>query len=494
VGASLSAAMKISEFNFGEYDARREFLRAEQYFMQTFISPVSFALNTLSNRNNYIIVGQKGSGKTACQLYLENQKAKKEGYLSGLISFYDDLTPEDYINFASTQRINLISTDQIERIETLYDFKEIWKRILFIRIAKLLEDNGFSNTYTKYCLSTTKGTNSIIDGIKKSLKVEVSIPIALLQAKIKFDPSVFGSNQEVSLLEFNQIAEQLFSSECKQHRMYFFVDELVISNLNTKSDEYKARLALVRDIVRTCCYLNDLCVREALDFHFICNLRPEIRTRLNDVDPEISKIMDGNDVFLSWDEESLLEIMTQKIVNGSPRLVVIDADKFLPKTITFGGRPVDFLSFFLNNSWYKPRDVIRFLKAYAKINPSDEVITESGVKRALNEYARISAVELFEQISVRYSPDVIEVLKTNINQRNYKNAGEIADSMKTKLNNIDTFKLVQELYDAGVIGNVDYVNGKRRYFWSHRQEEMLDWEMGVTIHPGLLNYFNIRHR
>ena len=69
--------MKVSEFNFGEYDARREFLRAEQYFMQTFISPISFPLNTLNNRNNYIIVGQKGSGKTACQLYLENEKAKK---------------------------------------------------------------------------------------------------------------------------------------------------------------------------------------------------------------------------------------------------------------------------------------------------------------------------------------------------------------------------------------------------------------------------------
>lgn len=118
--------MRLSEFNFGEYDARREFLRAEQYFLRTFIDPVSFRLNTLTNRRNYIIIGQKGAGKTACQLYLENEKAAKEGYLSGLISFYGDLTPDDYTDFAKTQRINLVSIDQIDRIETQYDFREVW--------------------------------------------------------------------------------------------------------------------------------------------------------------------------------------------------------------------------------------------------------------------------------------------------------------------------------------------------------------------------------
>lgn len=297
--------MKISEFNFGEYDARREFLRAEQYFLRTFIDPISFQLNTLSNRRNYIIIGQKGAGKTACQLYLETRKSQDEGFLSGLISFYGDLTPDDYTDFAKTQRINLLNIDQIKNIETQYDFKEVWKRILFVRVAKLLKDAGFENTFVSYCLGTIQGTNSIIDGIKKSLKVEISIPLTLLQTKINFDPSMLGDNHEVSLTEFNKIAEQLLISDCKQYRLYFFVDELVISNLNTKSDEYTARICLIRDIVRSCCYLNDFCVKHALDFHFICNLRPEIRTKLNDLDPEISKIMDGNDVLLNWDPDFL---------------------------------------------------------------------------------------------------------------------------------------------------------------------------------------------
>jgi hypothetical protein len=36
--------MTLSEFNFGEYDARREYLRAPAYFMKTFINPISFQL------------------------------------------------------------------------------------------------------------------------------------------------------------------------------------------------------------------------------------------------------------------------------------------------------------------------------------------------------------------------------------------------------------------------------------------------------------------
>lgn len=485
--------MKLSEFNFGEYDARREYLRTQSYFLQTFVDPISFTLNTLSNSKNYIIVGPKGAGKTACQLYLESEKSK-EGYLSGLISFYDDLTPDDYKEFAATQRINLVEVDPAAKIETLYDYKEVWKRILFIRLAKLLKAENFDNSYVHFCLSSIDGTNSIVDGIKKSLKVEIKLPISILETKIKFDPSKWDSSNQISISDFNQIAQQLLVTDCKQYRLYFFVDELVISNLNTRSDEYNARICLIRDMIRTCCNLNDFCVRNDLDMHFICNLRPEVRTKLNNVDPEISKIMDGNDVFLNWDQESLYEILAQKVVSGAPAGSEIDANEFFPDKITFGVRSLDFMSFLLTNSWFKPRDLIRFLKVYAKVNPGHTHITEEGTKASLNEYARISAVELFEQISVYYSPSVIDGIRSGIRRRRYENASELADALKPHIGNADAFRLVEQLYSVGIIGNVDRTNGRSNFFWSFRQEEHLDHEMNVIVHDGLLNYFNVRHR
>jgi hypothetical protein len=276
--------------------------------------------------------------------------------------------------------------------------------------------------------------------------------------------------------------------------MYFFVDELVISTLNTKTDEYKARIALIRDIVRTCCALNDYCVQNNLDFHFICSLRPEIRSRLNELDPKISKIMDGNDVLLVWDEHSLLEILTQKAVRGAPAGVEINPDTFLPHSIHFGAHQQEFVQFLLNNTWYKPKDIVRFLKVYAKINPNDEAITEEGIKRSLNEYARISAVEIFEQLSVRHSPETIAGIRTGIKQRNYSNGDDLIKALQPHIPETVGRTVLEELFEHGIIGNVDHVGSSRRYFWGHRQEEHFESDMGVTVHPGLLNFFNVRHR
>jgi hypothetical protein len=111
----------------------------------------------------------------------------------------------------------------------------------------------------------------------------------------------------------------------------------------------------------------------------------------------------------------------------------------------------------------------------------------------LNEYARISAVELFEQISVYYPLEVLEGIRSGIRSRRYDDAEALADALKPHID-ADPRKLIDQLYTVGIIGNVDSVSGQPRYFWSFRQEEHLDHEMGIIVHPGLLNYFNVRHR
>lgn len=483
----------LSQYNFGEYDARREFLRDQKFFIESFIDPMSFQINTLNGGKNFIIVGQKGAGKTACQLYLEKTKEQNEGYICDLLSFYDDLQAEDYRNFSKTQKINLLDMGNIKNIDLLYDYKEIWKRFIYLRIAKVLSNNGFDNLFISYCRSSSSGANNFIDGLKKSLKVEVKLPVMNLEAKVSFDPSVFNGN-ELSLANFNKIAEQLLISECMPYRLYFFIDELVISTYNTRSDEYKIRVALIRDIVRICCYFNDTCFRNNLDMHFICNLRPEIRTMLNSIDPEISKIMDGNDVFLSWDDDSLFNIMVNKIVNGAPKGSRPDADTFFPKTIKLGNHAQEYMKFILNQTWRKPRDIVRFLKSYAKINPRDRVITVEGTKNCLNEYARISAVEIFEQLSVDYSSSILESIRGGIRSKTYNNAAQLGDSLRLEMSDREIEKVLNRLYQVGVIGNIDKSHANSRYFFYHRQEENLDPDMEVTVHNGLWNFFNIRHR
>jgi hypothetical protein len=245
-----------------------------------------------------------------------------------------------------------------------------------------------------------------------------------------------------------------------------------------------------------CNNLNGFCLKESLDVHFICNLRPEVRNKLNEIDPELSKVMDGSDVVLNWDGDHIIRILKEKVRKGAPEGKTVDLDNFFPTTITFGGPPVPFERFLLNQTWHRPRDMVRFLKAYAKISPNDESITEDGTKRCLNEYARISAVELFEEISVRYSPNTIEGIRKSITTRRYENSDELAEALRANIAGISIPQLMTDLFDAGVIGNVDTnaTDGFARNFWSYRGEEGLDPSMQISVHWGLLNFFNVRHR
>jgi hypothetical protein len=50
----------LTDFNFGEYEARRELIRSEDYFFNTFQTPTSFSLNNIKASKDYIIIGKKG--------------------------------------------------------------------------------------------------------------------------------------------------------------------------------------------------------------------------------------------------------------------------------------------------------------------------------------------------------------------------------------------------------------------------------------------------
>ena len=139
--------------------------------------------------------------------------------------------------------------------------------------------------------------------------------------------------------------------------------------------------------------------------------------------------------------------------------------------------------------------MIRFLKAYAKINPNDEAITEAGIKSSLNEYARISAVELFEELSVRYSQTAIEGIRRSITTRRFSDEEALSDALKANVTGVPIAQLMADLFDVGVIGNLDEASdGTPRNFWSYRGEESLDPKMPIAVHWGVVNYFNIRHR
>jgi hypothetical protein len=493
----MSSILTVSEMNFGEYDAFNEDAADGDYFEKSFVTPFSFQMNTLRNDKNFIIVGKKGAGKTAAQLYFR-KKLERDGYITNFFSFFDGVSQDNYRNLAKTQKIDFlnINIDRIKNMHNYYDFRSIWERVFYIQLSACLENNQISNDFTRFVKSTvSKFFSGIMSDILKSFKIELKIPISSVSAKLSFDPSGLVNNNKLDIEDFNKIARSLLLSECRGNRVYMFVDELVFSKLDLQDDEVKVRSALIRDILRVSHEINrDLCSHK-IDIHFICTLRPEIRNFLNDMDAEISKIIDSKDVLLHWNSNDtenniLIDLLKKKIISGAGSS--IDIENFFDREINFGRHSQSVFKFMLNNSWHRPRDIVRFLKSYQKCNPSDKRFSQDGIKNSLNEYSRVSAKEIMDELSVNYDNSVILRIKQAIRNQRYEDIREFERAM-AGMPNVNIRQLCDDLFLSGVIGNFQEVSGKIRYFWSHRHEEYLSEDMSICVHPGLWNYFNIRH-
>lgn len=485
----------LSEHYFGDVEAIDEGKNHPEYFSSTFLMPTSIAISSLRNDRNFIIVGRKGSGKTALQFYFSGI-VEKSGYFTHFFSFYNDMKAKDYNSAVAAQRIDLLQLNNNRNIFLNYDFRDVWKRTLLIKIAETLRSKGLSSKFIQFMLDGKGRLSSIFEGLLKSSSVKLSANMVAISGEIGFDLGHLANN-EIPLSSLAEIGAKLLEENHRQHRMYLFVDELVFSKLDAHDDEVRVRAAMVRDIFRTARSLNNYFHQNGMDFHVICSVRPEIRDLINDLDAEIGKIFDGKTVDLNWemggeDDSLLYRLLKQKVIH-SRKGETIDFDPFMSTSITFSDREQGLEAFLRTNTWSRPRDIVQLLNSVAYKFPASSSIGEREIKGALNEYGRRSFVEILEEISVRHGALISRLLRENVKQARYESFSAFDSLVLAKFQGVSRESLLTDLFNYGVIGNFADGKGKnRRYYWAHRGEEFLSKDKGISIHPGLWNYFNIR--
>jgi hypothetical protein len=326
--------------------------------------------------------------------------------------------------------------------------------------------------------------------------VKISVEMQQISAEVGIDLSKFTGG-EAPIAAFNQTSRELFLKNMTDYRLYLFVDELVFSKLDAKDDEVRVRAAMVRDIFRTARDMNNFFVQNDIDFHIICSVRPEIRDLINDLDAEIGKVFDGKSVDLSWDmldegDSLLFRLFKLKVIHS--RLGYnLEYRTFVTDEIDFSssGR-LSLEGFLKTNTWSRPRDVVQLLNAIADKSPNSEKIGQEEVKKGLNEYGRRSFVEIVEEISVRHGSIIASTLRDSINEKSYRTYDAFEREVLGRFIGLDRSSLLSDLFQYGVIGNVDFKRSPPRYYWAHRGEEYFMKDRGVCVHKGLWNYFNIR--
>lgn len=491
--------LRFMDYNFGDYSGLREYKRNPEFFVRTFVEPEGLSLDQLSCRGNYLIVGHKGSGKSSCCLKIAHEKSY-EGFSSTFYSFSEEFDRSDVRDAVLTQSLNLsdISTKTLfDSIQDFYDFRELWIRKVLHSISSKLAASGQRSTFVEFSQSIDLAERSISQGIGRGL--QLSIPSDFWLKEVSQKLKAFREKKEMPLRDFNRVCLELFLQNHPDFKHFFFFDELNLNLADNRSDQYRVMLALVRDVVRAAATLNDLFAERRIDVSIVCCLRPEVRNRLISMDPELSKLIDSSSINLSWPwivrrDNPIVRLLELKIHYAGASEA--DLREIVPSRVRDmdSSGETSFEMFFLNLTWYRPRDVIRVLKSYQATNGLRNILFERGYDqdRFLREYSRVSKIDCFAELEVKYTSSILNQVVSNIRRARYDNLGYLMRDLAVLENRVDLEELVQDLFEAGVISNHEREGDKVRVYSSFRGDSEINRELRILVHRGLWRAMQVK--
>lgn len=515
--------IKIKDIYAGKPDAKDEVaVEGIDKFLESYITPGCFNIEDLINGSYYFISGYKGTGKTALLYYLQNYVSRLDAAtISSFILFkgdYSDVERQEMVNISK----RLFSTISIANDVVLdgEDFECIWRWLFYTRIW---EDN---QTYADnlFCAteewgefdSIIKKINSITQkrrlSIPRSLKIGVSYQkdgvVMHPEAELDFtQPKSTETAAYRKLVQYIERLDEIFPNLQRTDIPYFiFVDEL--EAYYGDNNVFCRDLKLIRDLLFTIKKLNVIMAKlNGGKMKIICSVRKEIINSINRfvVTKELNKTTSGFDMPLVWNynntnsfEHPILKILIKRIElseglesnDCNDKLIV---KKWFPEISEFFDAP----SYILNNSWHKPRDIVRLiLVAKSGICGEKTFFNLDTFSLCRKEYSKESLVEIREEMRALYSEkEIDEIISCFTGYRVVFTMKDLQNRVATYFQNSCLSKnlnqILVDLYRLGVIGNYDHFS--KSYRWQHKGDDQLiisdEWKF--IVHPALQSALSV---
>lgn len=237
----------------------------------------------------------------------------------------------------------------------------------------------------------------------------------------------------------------------------------------------------------------------------ICAVRTEVLESIKKyiATKEINKVIYSFRRELKWNysntvayQHPIIQIWLKRIKRSELKnnnLTLTDSevmDKWFAKKINSD----EIVPYILDNSWHKPRDVVRFLQSASNVSPNSTKYDQSVFNKLRKEYSKESWKEIFEELNILYNPEEIECIRDFL--MCYKRYFTFNDAkIRAKavaeqggndfvINNLG--RILKDLYRVGCIGNMSV--DKRYYRWQHKGDDSLiidDEKLYIIIHSGL---------
>ena len=262
-------------------------------------------------------------------------------------------------------------------------------------------------------------------------------------------------------------AEQIMSNLTRTDVPYYiFIDEL--EAYYGEPSVFNRDLCMIRDLIFTVKRFNSIfSIAMMGNTKIICSIRSEILTAITRfvVTKELNKVTAGFSVPLIWNysnTSSYMHPITQIILK---RISVCEGnqdfnykktyDKWFPELI-HGIEPANYI---LNNSWCKPRDIVRLLScAQNSIQNNNHAFTQSVFNSIVRTYSEESLLEIKEELRALYDSNQIDVIITCF--MGYKttfSVGQLKQRIKQYFPGIiletQFSQVIDDLYRLGFLGN-----------------------------------------
>lgn len=485
--------MYLEDLFIGYNDGKREAMARENF--EDYYFNYNGIYNKILEKDKYLVLGRKGTGKTLLAEYVKKILSRDSNSFCELCScksfkFRDLFT---------------LKTKDIKPNE----YTAIWEWLLLIKLAKQIEKDACAEIEAKEKL--TKFLNSCFFGYKlndmnkivevtKGSKITGGFLSKYLSLNKEGNESVKKIN--CTYLDYlddlkNTVLQALSTSESQYILIFDELDD------QFRNDElYKSNII---SLIKTVDKLNLEFLESAINAKFVLMLRTDIFYILNDAD--LNKIEQDCAVKIDWGKVSnenspLVKMILLKIgqsIERNGKKVLSDREikrKFFSETFKTPQRTYKPFEFLLARTFLRPRDIITFLKLVVEKYPKMQYFSEDCVRSVEKEYSEYLLKEIKNEMHGHVEENEIEAAFTLLRQYKRKNftfekMEKYYEDNKEIYDGFDLRRLLNLLFDFGVIGNVWIDKSRQYYSWKYRENAIIDYQKKFNIHIGLRKALNI---
>lgn len=428
--------MKISDMYLGKIDGYNEFLEYGQDTCKgLFFEFPNISIPKLLNGSTYYVFGNKGTGKTMLLKYLESKVLENpETNFTEFIRFKKDVDVEQRNQLKRTAVPSNGFEEVIEKdipTDISLDCTLAWQVYLIKVIVNRLNETELgvfdrsTDSWIKLCqlikliYGESDSSNQIKKIIPKMKRGNIEIILSVIgKTNLEFE----WGDTEKKTVSFTSVAKQVLylyeNLTPVSDNIYIFVDELELSL--KKNKDYQRDITLIRDLIFAVEYLSDINRSAGYNVHLIAAIRSEVYKNIISKGMEINKTILDFGVTISWEkkggnirEHPLLKMLEKRIHFSEKKLGIPESSDIWATyfTPTIGESKLSIENYILDQSWYKPRDIIRLFSIIQKQFGDRDFFGQEIFESVRKPYSEESWIEFEEVLTVKYSDMEVEGIK-----------------------------------------------------------------------------------